>query len=209
MTKLFDAEGKEVEAFTAEELESKKKEALDEYVKNNPNQGDDLKKAQDALVDAQKKLKDFEDAGGSDEQKKRLKQGKEDAEKALGEIRTELGKQISDLKSSIFGGRKTKMLDALAKGDVETRKKIELEYDAFRGDPSNEVEMEQRLVKAATIVTGNKPQQNFMDGMSNGNNKGVGDNGGVNVVETEASKAQRKDFGISDKDAEKYGAKKV
>ena len=37
MAKFFDANGKEVEAFTAEELEAKKKEALDEYVKNNPD----------------------------------------------------------------------------------------------------------------------------------------------------------------------------
>lgn len=206
MAKLFDANGKEVEAFTSEELEAKNKEALEEYKKANPDKTGELTQAQKDLETANNKIKELETAGGSDEQKKRLKQEKEDAEKKLGEVTDKLTKDMAALKDSIFGSQKTKILDKLSNGDVELRKKIELEYDGFKGEASNEVEIQTRLVKAATIVTGNKPAPNFMDGMSNAGPKGTHDGAGK-PVETEEAKAQRKALGISDQDAEKFAPK--
>lgn len=204
MAELFDKDGNKVEAFTQEEFEAKKKDAIEEYAKANPDKTAELTTAQQALNEAKTKIEQFEKDGGSDEQKKRLKEGKDEAEKALSSVTEKLTKEMKDLKDSVFGGQKNKMLEALSKGDVETRKKIELEYDSFKGEPANEVEIQERLVKATTIVTGNKPQPNFMDGSTNGNTKGAHDGSG-SAVETEASKQMRTAFGISDADATKFG----
>lgn len=202
MTKLFDENGNEIEAFTKEEFEAKKKEALEEYAMNNPDKSGELKTAQDELLLVQAKLKELEEMGGSEGQKKRLKAEKEEALNKVSEIEKKLTGEMKALKDSIFGGRKTKVLDALSKGDVELRKKIELEADGFRGDPVNEIELEQRLIKAATIVMGNKPQPNFMDGMSHGGTRGVDTQ--KQGQESENSKEMRKVFGITDEQAKKF-----
>jgi len=202
MTKLFNEEGQEIDAFTKEEFEAKTKEALEEYAINNPDKSGELKTAQDELLLAQAKLKELEEMGGSEGQKRRLKAEKEEALGKVSEIEKKLTGEMKALKDSIFGGRKTKVLDALSKGDVELRKKIELEADGFKGDPANEIELEQRLIKAATIVTGNKPTPNFMDGMSHGGTRGVDTK--IQDNESENSKEMRKVFGITDEQVKKF-----
>jgi hypothetical protein len=203
MAKFLDKDGKEVEAYTVEEFEAKKKEALDEYVKNNPDKSGELTAAQQALAEAQKKIQDLEGSGGDDAQKKRLKTERDDALKAVKDIETKLMNDMKALKDSVFGSKKTKILDALSGGDVEKRKKIEFEFDGFKGDVTNEVELEQRLVKAATLVNGTKPAPDFMNNMGDASKRGNGDHGGAKV-ESEESKAQRKAFGITDDMVKKY-----
>lgn len=202
MAKLYDENGNEVVAFTQEEFEAKKKEAVEEYAQNNPDKSGDLKTAQDELLLAQAKLKELEDMGGNEGQKRRLKQEKEDASAKLIEVEKRLAGEMKALKDSVFGGRKIKILDALSKGDVELRKKIELEADGFKGEATNEIELEQRLMKAATIVIGNKPQPNFMDGMSDGGKRGVDIK--MQGQESDNAKEMRKVFGITDEQAKKY-----
>lgn len=210
MAKLFDKDGNEVEAFTPEELEAKKKEALDNYIKENPVKKDEYEKLKTDLDAAQTKLKEFEAGGGDDAQKKRLKEAAENAKKALEEGMSGIRKEMDDFKSSFISGYKEKVLAKLSKGDPELRKKIELEYDQYnegKKAPANEQELTERLVKATTIATGTKPAPNFMDGMNNAAPRGDGKNGGSGETkepETENSKAMRKAFGITDKEAEKY-----
>lgn len=203
MAKFYNEKGEEVEGFTKEELEAKTKELIKEFAQNNPDKSEDLQKAQDELLAANTKLKDLEEMGGNEGQKRRLKAEKDEAQTKLAEVEKKLTGDMKALKESIFGERKTKVLDALTKGDVELRKKIELEADGFKGEPANEIEMEQRLVKAATIVTGNKPQPNFMDGMSHGGTRGVDDKRGV-IQESDNAKEMRKVFGITDEQAKKF-----
>jgi hypothetical protein len=188
-------------------LEAKKKEAIAEYAKNNPDKSAELTKLQADLKAAQDALAAAGEGGGDDAQKKRLKADAQTAEAKLNEVTAKFTKELTDLKASIYGGRKTKVLDALAGKDVELRKKIELEYDGFKGEPANEVEIEARLIKAATIVSGTKPAPNFMDGMSSGGTKGNGSGQGSVIQETENGKAMRAALGISDADAQKYAPK--
>ncbi len=212
MAKLFDKDGNEVEAFTPEELEAKKKEAIDEYVKNNPDKGTELTAAQTALKEAQDKLKEFEEGGGDDDaQKKRLKAEKKTAEDALKTAVEGLTKQMNDMQTNFLAGHKTKMLEKLSGGDPEKKKKIEFEFDQYnegKKAPANEVELAERMAKAATLATGAAVTPNFMDGMSSAGQRGDSQNGGggkVQVEESENAKAQRKAFGISDEDAKKFG----
>lgn len=211
MAKLFDKDGNEVEAFTTEEIAAQKKEAVEEYIKNNPSKKEDFDKLTNDLKVATDKLKELEDGGGNDDaQKRRLKEAKETAERALADGMSGIRKEMDEFKSNFVSGHKTKVLDKLSKGDPELRKKIELEYDQYsegKKVPTNEVEVTERLTKAFTLATGNKPAPNFMDGMNNAGPRGDGTNGGsggAKEPETDNSKQMRKAFGITDKDVEKF-----
>lgn len=212
MAKLFDKDGNEVEAFTPEELKAKQKEAVDEYIKENPVKQEDYNKLKTDLETATTKLKEFEEGGGNDDaQKKRLKDAKEAAEKALADGLTGIRKEMDDFKNNFITGHKTKVLDKLSKGDPELKKKIELEYDQYsegKKAPANEIEVTERLTKAFTLATGNKPAPNFMDGAAGAGTRGDGKNGGsgdTKEPESENAKAQRKALGITDADVEKFG----
>lgn len=212
MAKLFDKDGNEVEAFTPEELAVKQKEAVDEYIKKNPDKGGELTKAQQDLKAAQDKLKEYEEGGGDDDaQKKRLKKEKQEAEGALKTIVDGLTKQMNDMQAGFLSGHKEKMLQKLSGGDPEKRKKIEFEFDQYnegKKAPSNEIELAERLSKAATLATGTAITPNFMDGMAGAGQRGDSHNGGggkVQVEESDNAKAMRKAFGISDDEAKKFG----
>lgn len=207
MAKLFDADGKEVEAFTADELKAKQDEAIAEYTKNNPDKSGELKKLQDDLAEANRKLKEAEDGGMSEGQKQRLKKEKEDAENKLSETVTNLTKEIADLKEGMTSGIKAKALKALSKGDKDVAEKINLKFASLMktGDYKNDEEgVTRAMSEAATLVTGSKPAPNFMDGMSSAGDRGANQNNKEVVPETENSKAMRQAFGIKDSDAAKY-----
>lgn len=207
MAKLFDANGNEVEAFTPEELEAKQQEALDAYLKEHPDQSDALTKAQTDLEAATAKLKELGEKDDKDPQKQRLIKERDEALDAVEEVKTTLTKEISDLKTNIFGGAKEKILSKLAAGDAELRKKIETEYDGFAGEAANEQQIQERLTKAYTLAKGVPPAPNFMDSMGSAAPRGVDQNHGVQTQETDNSKAMRKAFGITDQDAAKHAPK--
>ena len=164
MAKLFDLNGKEVEAFTADELKSKQDEAVAEHLKNNPDKTAELTKLQAELDSAKKSLEDATKGGGgaSDQQKARLKEAKEAAETALKDTTDKFTNEINGLRETIVGGIKSKALAALSKGDKDLREKIELKYASLMktGDYKNdEAGIAQAMAEAATIVTGNKVVQ--------------------------------------------------
>lgn len=214
MTKLFDKDGNEVEAYTPEELEAKNQEAVDNYIKENPSKKDELEKLESDLKIANEKITEFEKGGegdeGGDEQKKRLKQAKIDAENALENGLKEVKDEMTKFKEGFVSGHKTKVLEKLSGGDPELLKKIEFEYDQYsegKAVPVNETEIQERLTKAFTLATGAAPAHNFMDGMSNSTARGEGQNGGTGDTteqETDNSKNMRKAFGITDKEAEEF-----
>jgi hypothetical protein len=207
MAKLFDAAGNEVEAFTPEELEAKKKEALDEYLKDHPDQSEAVKTAQQDLEVAKNKIKELEENGGGDGnkgQKDRLLKERNDAENKLKELTDTFTKEISSLKETFFGGIKGKILDKLSGGDKNLRDKIEKEYSEFKGDATTEAQIQERLTKAYTIAKGTAPTPGFMDGLGGAGDKGNGEHKGTGAQESENAKAQRKVLGISDDVAKKY-----
>ena len=213
MAKLFDKDGNEVEAFTPEELETKKKEALDAYIKENPSKKDEFEKLQADLKTATDKLTELESGGGDDAQKRRLKEEKKAAEDALKTGLEGIRKEMDEFKNNFVTGHKTKVLDKLSKGDPELKKKIEMEYGQYsegKKAPANEIEVTERLTKAFTLATGNKPAPNFMDGAAGAGARGDHSNGGgkgAKGEETDNSKAMRKAMGITDSDVEKFTPK--
>jgi len=206
MAKFLDSSGNEVEAFTAEEFEAKKKEALEEYLREHPDQSESIKKAEADLAATQAKLKELEE-GGSDAQKKRLREERDASEAKLKEVTETVQKEITSLKEAFFGGAKSKMLEKLSKGDAQLKAKIETEYAGFAGDATTEAEIQTRMEKAYTLATGNKPSPNFMDGMAGGGQRGLDQKpGGGATQESDNGKAMRKAFGITDEQATKFSA---
>lgn len=206
MAKFFDANGKEVEAFTAEELESKRKEAVDEYLKNNPDKSAEVTKLQSDLAEATKKLEEAQ-GGGNEDQKKRLKEGKDAAENALKEVTEKFTAEIQSLRDTMVSGTKTKIINALSKGDKDLAAKIELKYNSLMktGDYKlDEAGISQAMSEAATLVTGSKPAPSFLDNMSGAGDKGAPQKPGESKPESENAKAMRTAFGITDQAAEKY-----
>ena len=206
MAKLYDVDGNEVEAYTADELKSKQEEAVAEHLKNNPDKSAELEKSKKDLEDATKKIEEL-GKGGNDQQKARLKADKEEAEKALKDMTDKLTGEINTLKETFTAGTKNKVLTALTKGDKELTEKIDLKYKSLMktGDYTNdEAGITQALTEAATLVTGAKPAPGFMDGISSAGDKGLPQRNTSKGPETENAKAMRSVLGISDKDAEKY-----
>ena len=203
MATLYDAKGNEVEALTADEVAAQKAE-LETTHQAALKEKEDAAAA--ALAEVNAKL---EEAGLSDAQKKRLKEQKEIAEVALKEMTENFGKQIKDLEARLFGGQKTKLINAVT-GDDETRQKVSAKVETLlkSGDYANDEEGIARAVAdAATIITGARPQPGFMDNISGSGARGNVQTHGANQPETDGAKAQRKLLGISDEDAAKYGPK--
>jgi len=203
-TKLFDSEGKEVEAFTEEEIKAKQQEAIDEHLKKNPDKSAEVTKLETAVADLTKKL---EEGGMNEGQKERLKKAKEEAESKLDETVKNLTKEISDLKETFTGGIKNKVLDALSKKDPDLKAKLELKFNSLMktGDYKNdEAGITQAMAEAATIITGSKPAPGFLDNVSAAGARGDEQKNKGDVPETENSKAMRSVLGIKDADAAKY-----
>lgn len=201
MAKLFDADGKEVEAFTADELEAKKTEALEEYKAANPDKSSELAKLQDDL----KKATDALAVSGGDEgQKRRLKEEKEAAETALTTGLANLKKEFDDYKGSVVGGVKETILSKLTGGDKDLRAKIEFKANSLTGYPETPEGIAAKLQDAYTLATGNKPTPSMMDGMASGGAKGDGGAGPKSSGETENSKAIGTALGVNPESVKKY-----
>jgi len=202
MAKFKDADGNEVEAFTQEELDAK----LSETTKANETALATAKAEHDkAIADLNTKL---EEAGLSDAQKKRLKDDKEAAEKLLETVRAETTAKITELEGKIFGGHKSRMINAVAKDD-ETRQKVTAKVETLMktGEYTNdEAGIAKAVADASTIITGAKPAPGLLDNISGAGDRGAGHDKGAGE-ESAASKEQRKLLGISDEDAKKYPAK--
>jgi hypothetical protein len=213
MAKLFDVDGNEIEALTAEEVEAKTKEAIEAYVAEHPDKSDDLAVASNKLGELEEEIKVLKGDGGEGEkggQVDRLKKAKEEKDEqisALEKTIQEQGENFAKFKAGMFADIKSKALEKLSNGDEEVAKKIELEFEGFGDAPDSEAGTIERMAKAATIVNGSAPVPNFMDNATKiATAKGDGQQGDLPAgEETENSKSMRKQFEISDKDVEEFG----
>lgn len=197
MAKAYDEYGNEIEVVTKEEMEAAVKKTQDELA---------VKDA--ALLKATEDLKKATDGGDMSEgQKQRLLKEKQDAEDAKktteASLKIELDKLATQVKG-ILGDTRKEALDRLSKGDPELRKKIELEMENVKAKDDTRESILEQAAKAATIVTGAKPQPNFMDSMANGSDRGDLPAKDAKGDESENGKLMRKQvFNISDADVKK------
>jgi len=202
MAKLFDAGGNEVEAFTQDELKAKQQEALDEYIKNNPDKSSEIEKLKNDLKEANDKISSG--AGGDAGQARRLKEDRDKIEAELnGKIET-LSNDFKTYKESIVGSAKESLLSKLTGGDKDLRAKIELKASNLTGYPDTPEGVAQKFQDAFTLATGNKPTPSMLDGVTGAGARG--DGAGKDKVEgmTENGKAMATVFGIKEDSIKKY-----
>lgn len=196
--KLFDADGNEIEAFTAEEVEASKKEALDAYMAEHPDQTEALTKLQADLAQANSDLEKATGAGMSEQQKQRLLEAKKEAEKKLTEFQETTMTQIKTLTDMVIGGPRKAMLEKLSGGNKELREKIEFAEKELAGEAKTPEEAVARLTKAYTLATGAAPRPGVLDNMAGTPGRGDHQTHTVGEVESDNSKAIRKNLGIPD-----------
>lgn len=203
MAKLFDADGKEVDAFTQEELDAQKAAALEEYKKANPDKSDAIAKLESDLKAANDKIA----AGEGDEgQKRRLKQEKEDAENALKTGLDSLRKEFDEYKSGVVGGAREALLSKITGGDKDLRAKIEVKMANLTGYPDTPEGTQAKIQDAFTMATGNRPTPAMLDGIAGAGSRGDGGGKDGKVVETDNAKTMRGALSIDDKVAAKHEA---
>lgn len=195
MSKYFDAEGNEVEAFTPEELEAQKQAAIAEAQKNNP----ELTKLQAELADKNKELEGFKN---KDLNFSNLKEVKEAAEKRAAELEA----KINEVQNGTVNSMKNEIFDQLSNGDKDLKAKIEAEFNTFRGEPKTKEEIIAQAQKALAIV---KPPVvpgafDAFNAANGGRNKVV-NNPGQKFEPTPELQNIGSKMGVSKEDWEKFG----
>lgn len=217
--------GKEIEVFTAEDLNKKiedaksehnksmqealekaKTEAIDEFKKNNPDKSAEVEKLQKDLKTAQDAL---DSAGeGDSEQVKRLRRERDEAQEALKTQIGDLTKQFGEIRNTIVGNVKEDLLKKFAGDDKDKRAKIERFYDDFKGEAVTKEQITERMAHAVTLATGTQPAPGFMDGASGAGARGDGNSAPKPGSEpTENELALGKQLGITPEIRAKYSPK--
>ncbi len=212
--KIKNDKGEEIDVFTAAETEERiqnaQKEAAEKAVQDyktaNPDKADEINKLKTDLEQAQKDLEEAEKGDDKDGQVKRLRKERDEALDKVNTVVTDITKKFDEFTSSGLLEVKDELLTRLSNGNVEMRKKIELEFDNYRPNDKTKKGIQDRMAVAAQIVTGTKPKPGFMENISGGGDKGNG-GGGNNSNKTELTPNQKaigNVLGITNKDREDY-----
>jgi len=150
MSKIIsDSLGSDIEVFTAEELETKKQEAIEQFKQDNPDKTEELTKLQDEL----EKLK------GKDMNFANLRAQKEAAEKKVEDILKGVDEKVEKVKKEVLEGvmkdHYNDVLKSLSGGDKDIQAKIELQYKRIADTVSTKEEITKKLGDALLLATGN------------------------------------------------------
>lgn len=149
--------GEDVEVFTADELQTQKQAALEDYMKNNPDKTEELTKLQQAIEAKDKELKGLKD---KDFNFANLRKDKDDLEKklndAIGGIDTKIEAAKKEVLEGVLKDHKDDLLKKLAGDDAELLKKIELKYSKDLGSvvAATKDEITQKINSAYLLATG-------------------------------------------------------
>lgn len=189
---------KEIEVYTAEEIEAAKKDAADaaakvaegktndaieKYKTENPDRTAEVERLKNDLADATAKLETAEGYNDGDPARKaqidRLKSERDAAEKKLSDEVGALKTQVATMQQGAVESAKKAALDKYAGEDAETRAKVELEFDKYDQTNTTPEGIEARVKAAAGIVGVDvSAQPGAMDGGAGGDHRGQGNYGG-------------------------------
>ena len=191
MAKYYDADGNEIEAFTAEEL------------KTHP----EFVKLQQDVADAQKKLD--ESGNASKKKKKRLKEERDNAVKTFEEYKTSTENRFNQLEERLISGTKSKVMANFSKGNKEVAEKLDVKFQSLMktGEyKSDEEGITRAMADAYTLINGSAPSPSIMNNITGAGDRGNGGGESKQTTElTENGKSMAKVFGITEDDIKKYG----
>lgn len=211
MATIKDNDGKEIEVFTAEEVEAQKASALEAYQKEHPDQGAALTETQSKLDAATKALEAATAVGGDDKDKNfaALRGAVKAAEIAAEKARTDALAAIDQIKNAPNQEHKTDLLDLLSAKDAKLKEKIEIHYKNLSGMPEGSRAEVRARMEAAFKLAADQDASTILDGATGMGNRGTGGmpQNGDQSKESDNGKLQRGVLGIPDDVAAKYAPK--
>lgn len=190
--------GEEAEVFSAEELETQKAEAVENYKEENQDvetlkkELEEKKEELEKLNDKDNNFKKLRDKGKEGEAEK--VELEEKIEKLTGEMSDKLDSAISNL----AGDKKTDIISSLVGDDEELKKKVEFHYDRIKDEAKTKDEIKAKVQDAYFLATRQEaPTGNYMSSAGAGNVK----------VKSQVSAEEKElgdKLGITDEDRKKY-----
>ncbi len=151
---IKDAEGNDVEVFTADELQEQKDIAIEEFRVQNPDKTEEIDALKAQLTTANDEVAKFKD---KDLNFSNLRSQKEAAEKKATDLAAEIDTKIGVAKKEILEGvmvdHYNETLGSLAGDDVELKKKIEFQYKRLADSAATKAEVTKKLTDAWTLAT--------------------------------------------------------
>jgi chromosome segregation ATPase len=207
--KIVDAEGKEHEVLTQEEIdakvqaavsskESELKSAIEEKDTRLGSLQSELETAREALDKAGEGTKDWASARG---QIKGLEAKIGELEQARNREKEEFSGEIRKVRTAVFQGQVDSMIKNLSGEDEELKKKIEFQYNRL-GVADNEKDAQEKMKDAFLLATGRQAPNMFNVARGTG-----GDAPRVNQPASQELSELGSRFGLSDEDIKKYGNK--
>lgn len=196
---MKDADGNDVEVFTAAEVEQQKKDALDTYQKEHPDQAPAIAQLQTDLEKAKTDLASAQAGAG-------------DKDGTLAAVVKTLTEKIDKTSALALEARnaptqefKSELITLAAKADPTLKEKLEIAYRALSGMPEGtKEEVRARMEFALRGVSDSVAPSVFDGGVGHMGNRGSGGLSTGGVDESDNSKIMRNVLGITDDQAKKY-----
>lgn len=207
MAILYDKDGNEVEALTAEEQEQLKSSVIEEFKKSNPDivNVDSIK---EKLSLAEKELRDLK-TGNEDKsrnidgQKKTIEQ----KEREIEELKTQMATSMKEVKDYVVGKTVGELIKKVSGGDVELGKKIKHHFDSTLSAMKAETDEElAEKITAALKLSSDKV-------VDTSNFSSIASSSDVSGGKSDTTKPSQglieigKKFGINEEDWKKFGGK--
>ncbi len=212
-TTIKDADGKDLEVFTAEEVKAQNDAALAAYQQEHPDQSAALQAAEEAKVAAEKALADAAAAGGDtkDENIKGLRTALATANANIEKVKTDALAAIESVKNAPTEEYRAELLANVARGDKTVQEKIEIRYKELSGMPSNTKAEVRARMEAATKLAVDNYTPGMLDGGVTGmgarGNGGMPRAGGNEVHPNENAAAIASALGITEEQAKAHAPK--
>lgn len=212
--KLFDANGKEYEALTPEEVDAKVKAAVEETTTKFNEEKTQLEKSVQEAKDAAKKAADdLAAASDKDANFKALREAKEKAEKDLVAMQTQLDNTIKSAVAGVAATFVTKykeeLLAKLSQGDQKISDKMKVHLETtLKGMPLTNDKEVAAAMEAAYRLSVDVPKPTLINQILGAGNTsgGGGGNGGAADLDPEIVKWGAM-FGLTPENIVKYTAK--
>ena len=219
MAKLYDKDGKEVEAFTREEIDltiqTEKESAIAEANALREEEIAGLLAEKEKLEDDRVKLEQtLEGMKNKDVNFGKIRSQVEIKDKKIEELQAQLTavnegttKRIEEIEGSRIKEVKDGEISSIAGADVELTKKINFFYDSFAGSVKTKEEIKARVTNATLLATGGKTKVNMTgDVISSGGSMNIPTDiqGQGKLSSPEVRDVARK-LGITDQELSKGG----
>ena len=220
MPEKFTKDDKEIDVYTEEEVkaasEAAEAAAIAKYKEENPDKSGEITKLTEDLAkitkdfDDQKAIIEGGDSTNKQQQIDRLRRERDDEKESAKTLVEGLSKKVESLEQNSVGSLKGELLNKFAGEDKDIRAKIEVEFANYRSSDNDPEAIRDRMEKAFKIVTGSEPTPEILDNIHNAG-KGVGSDGDKDAKKkyTEGEKKTAKALGITEKQMNEFGPKKV